>query len=316
MAEKSGFFNSISHDRKYKAEDWAAYFAAFVGNGIVLRTSAALSVYADGGSMSVTLGTGSALINGYRYENTAELSITLPTAHASLNRYDAIMIRWNRSLRAINAYVVSGTASASPVAEAPARTADIYELCVAVVYVAAGSTSVMQSAITDKRLDSSVCGIATMIGDLDTTSLYNQVQAALNEFKTESQADFAQFSATQQAAFAAWFAGVRETLGGDVAGNLLNLINAHAPVSLSVSLPASGWTGSGPYTQTVSAAGMLATDTPLADVTLSDVVETAKAQLEAYALVGRIDTGADAVTVTCYDGVPAADLTVNLKVVR
>ena len=27
MAEKSRFFNSVSGDRKYKAEDWASYFA-------------------------------------------------------------------------------------------------------------------------------------------------------------------------------------------------------------------------------------------------------------------------------------------------
>ena len=25
--EKSSFFNSVSHDRTYKAEDWAEYFA-------------------------------------------------------------------------------------------------------------------------------------------------------------------------------------------------------------------------------------------------------------------------------------------------
>lgn len=29
--EKSSFFNSVSHDRTYKAEDWAEYFASFIG---------------------------------------------------------------------------------------------------------------------------------------------------------------------------------------------------------------------------------------------------------------------------------------------
>lgn len=32
--EKSSFFNSVSHDRTYKAEDWAEYFASFIGNGV------------------------------------------------------------------------------------------------------------------------------------------------------------------------------------------------------------------------------------------------------------------------------------------
>ena len=34
MAEKSSFFNSVSGDRKYKAEDWASYFGALIGNGV------------------------------------------------------------------------------------------------------------------------------------------------------------------------------------------------------------------------------------------------------------------------------------------
>ena len=52
MAEKSSFFNSVSGDRKYKAEDWAAYFATFVSSGVVLKTNATLAVSADGGSMT------------------------------------------------------------------------------------------------------------------------------------------------------------------------------------------------------------------------------------------------------------------------
>lgn len=32
--EKSSFFNSVSHDRTYKAEDWAEYFASFIGKKI------------------------------------------------------------------------------------------------------------------------------------------------------------------------------------------------------------------------------------------------------------------------------------------
>ena len=31
MAERGSFFNSVSGDRKYSAEDWAAYFASFGG---------------------------------------------------------------------------------------------------------------------------------------------------------------------------------------------------------------------------------------------------------------------------------------------
>ncbi|MEA4928601.1 MAG: hypothetical protein VB104_07990 [Candidatus Limiplasma sp.] len=85
---------------------------------------------------------------------------------------------------------------------------------------------------------------------------------------------------------------------------------------LTAELAADGWTGSGPYTQEVSAAGLLADDVPLADIVLSDTAETAKAQLEAYGLIGRLDAGAGTLTATCYDEQPAVALTLRLKVVR
>ena len=47
--EKSSFFNSVSGDRKYKAEDWASYFASFIGNGVFPVPSTGLQVVAGNG---------------------------------------------------------------------------------------------------------------------------------------------------------------------------------------------------------------------------------------------------------------------------
>ena len=47
--EKSSFFNSVSHDRTYKAEDWAEYFASFIGNGVFPVPSTGLQVVANDG---------------------------------------------------------------------------------------------------------------------------------------------------------------------------------------------------------------------------------------------------------------------------
>jgi len=89
-----------------------------------------------------------------------------------------------------------------------------------------------------------------------------------------------------------------------------------ATATISASLPASGWSASAPYTQTVTATGILATDTPLADVVLSDTPATAITQLEAYGYIGRMDAGSGQITATCYEDKPTVDLTVALKVVR
>ena len=62
--QKSSFFNSVSGDRKYKAEDWAQYFASLIGNGVFPQPSTGLQVVA-GESMDVTVHAGNAWINGY-----------------------------------------------------------------------------------------------------------------------------------------------------------------------------------------------------------------------------------------------------------
>lgn len=47
--EKSSFFNSVSGDRVYRAEEWAEYFASFIGNGVFPVPSTSLQVVAGSG---------------------------------------------------------------------------------------------------------------------------------------------------------------------------------------------------------------------------------------------------------------------------
>ena len=54
MAEKSGFFNSVNGDRRYKADFFAEYFASFIGNGIFPNPSTGIQVISNA-NMSVTL---------------------------------------------------------------------------------------------------------------------------------------------------------------------------------------------------------------------------------------------------------------------
>ena len=97
---------------------------------------------------------------------------------------------------------------------------------------------------------------------------------------------------------------------------MLTQEGALKPVDLTAALSAEGWSDEAPYIQTVTVEGMLGTDTPLVDVVLSHAEATAVAQLDAYGLVGRVDTAAGEITVTCYKDKPDVNLTLALKVVR
>jgi hypothetical protein len=214
MAENSSFFNSVNGDRKYKAEDFANFFNSLITNGVFPNPSTNVQVMANG-DMTVTVKPGKAWINGYCYYNDADLILPVDVADGVLNRIDRIVLRMDTAGRAINAAVKKGTFASSPVAPTLQRDADGYELGIADIYIGAGITQISQANITDQRLNSDLCGIVNSLIKADTTTLLNQYTV---EFQQKEQ------GFTQE--FQQWFADLQITLSGDVAGNLLNKINA------------------------------------------------------------------------------------------
>ena len=146
MAEKYSFFNSVNSDRLYTAEDFAEYFASFIGTGVYPSPATNLQVTAGSG-MNVVVSAGKAWLNGYFYQNTAALTLSLTNASGTLKRIDSIVIRCDFTNRLMKAAVKVGTPSSSPVAPALVRTADLYEIQLATVYIAAGAASIAQSNI-------------------------------------------------------------------------------------------------------------------------------------------------------------------------
>lgn len=213
--ERSGFFNSVNGDRKYKSEDFANYFNKFITNGVFPNPSTNLQVIA-GDSMNVVIKAGSAWINGYAYDNTTDLILPVDPADGVLNRIDRVVLRYDTINREIKAKIKKGTFASAPVAPALQRDADAFELALADISIAKGIVSISQAYITDTRLNADLCGIVNSLIQVDTTTLLNQYEAGM-------QAKEAQF--TQD--FNTWFATIQGSLDGDTAGNLLNLINNH-----------------------------------------------------------------------------------------
>ena len=203
----------------------AQYVAAIIGNGVY---DGELAATADGSAMSVTLPSGRAWINGYHYRNDDNLTLAIDNADGVLNRIDIIVLRWDINERSITAQVVKGTPASTAMVPAITRTAEQYDLKLAEISVPAGTTAIIQSLITDTRLDNGVCGIVTgVVKQVDTTTLYAQIQSDLAHFKSGSETDFTSWSADQRASFDTWLAGIKDALDGDTAGNLLNLITTH-----------------------------------------------------------------------------------------
>lgn len=239
--ESSGFFNSKNKDRVYLAEVFAEYFASFIGNGVFPNPSTGLQVKAaEPNSMEIVISPGRAFINGYWYKLDEERRITLNNADGRLNRYDSIVLTLSKADRNILVFAKTGEAESTPYIPGVVRDEDTYELRLAHVSVKAGATKISNFDIVDDRLDAEVCGIVTgVVEQVDTTTLYNQIQADLAEFKDVSKADIAKWFNDSKADFESWFQSIQDKLGDDPATSLQqqvdNLNSAFAGGDLEVS---------------------------------------------------------------------------------
>lgn len=198
MANEHGlFWNSQNGDRVYDANDFSEWLKKFYTTGVF---NGDLEVTAAGG-MTVSVSSGYVNIEGKVKFFSTPTTLTLATASGTYGRIDTVVAECNYTDREIKLKVVTGTYSTSPTATAPVRTAAAYQLVLAQIDVGAGASSISADNITDKRMDSNVCGYVT---------------------GTVNQIDFAGV----EAQFNAWFENVKNTLGTDSAGNLKNQIDA------------------------------------------------------------------------------------------
>lgn len=218
MAEQSGFFDAHlvdgEYDRVYLAEHFAKYFASFIGNGIFGGKSNELQVREkETASMGVRVLSGQAWIDGYWYENDDEHPLTIDVADGVLNRIDSIVVRWNNSERIIRLAVKKGIAATNPVAPIVQRDDDYHELKLADIYIKAGATSITQSNITDKRLNTNECGLVIgVVQQLDADEFGIQLETYIQEFITEhdtwknaTEADITQWVSNFKTAATAWY---------------------------------------------------------------------------------------------------------------
>lgn len=317
------------YDRASGSAEFARLLAAFLTNGVF--GSGMFAVTAKTG-MQVEVSAGSCVIGG-RFGFAIVPETLTVAADVQYPRIDSVVLRMDvaEPVRDIHLEVHQGTPSPAPQAPALTRDGTVWELGLANVLIPANSTAIAQERITDTRLDTSRCGIVAAINSkIDTTALYNQIQADLASFKGTEQAGFATWreneqnvfgawKETEQNEFTAWFDEIKGMLEGDIVGNLLSQIEGKATTATySATLTAAGWSASAPYTQTASAAGVLSTDDPFVDVDMSGASGSAQgtALTEAWGFVGRVTAGNGQITAYCYEDKPAVNLPVILKVVR
>lgn len=181
-----GFFDSVDGDRKYSADQISQYFKGLIGDGIYENVGSGLVVTAGSG-LSVNVGTGRGIVKYHWIENDNLTNIAL-TAHSSLPKYVAIVMRYDKSNRKMEFGTVDGTPASTPEKPTLSNTDLLKELALAYVLVPAGATSISASNIEDAR---SASGWVTgLITQLDISNLYQQWVALFNDYYQTMEEEF------------------------------------------------------------------------------------------------------------------------------
>lgn len=295
------------YDRASNSEQQRELNKKIYSPGVDVRDASALKVIAgDGMSVVVQPGMGMSPAGAMFFEPKPRT--LLVQAAESQDRIDIVVSRDDQStnVRCTDLYVVKGVAAQTPIAPELTQNSTISEMELAEIFVAKNTSTITNQRITDTRLNTDVCGVfATAWPEVDTKPYFDQIQAIADEE-----------SAAWQVKFNAWFGRMKDQLSTDAAGNLQQQINERAIViDDTATLPASGWSDTAPYTQTVDAPRMAALYEPIVDIVLTGAAEDKAAQLEAWSAVSEIETGEGTITAMCLEDRPECNIQIRLKAV-
>lgn len=234
MSVTSGFFNSLSGDRKYDAIQISSMFDGLITDGIYNGFLESFMVTASSpASMVVTVGEGRCWFNHTWTLNDAPLPLTLDVGDVVLNRIDTVVIDVDSTdtVRACTIKVVKGTPSSQAVAPSLENTETHHQYPLCDISVVAGATTVTQSNITNRRGTSDCPFVATLMKSVDVDDLLIQWESQWNDWMTDRANSMDSWTAEQQEAFTTWFQTVQDTLDEDTAGNLYNLITNNTGIN-------------------------------------------------------------------------------------
>lgn len=202
MAEKSYFFDAVevqgesgtTYDRIYHANDFASYFASFIGNGVYMGgADDELKVIPSNG-MTISVQRGKAMIDGYLYENDSPKHLTLSVNSGSTTSMTVIACTLNKSTRKITVEKRENV-----IAVVPTITSSIHELILGVITIEPGQSTITAEHIRDTRALDEYCGyVKGVVQQIQTETLYTQFTAQFNK----------------------WFNEMKNQLSTDAAGNL------------------------------------------------------------------------------------------------
>lgn len=252
MAITYGFYNSLNGDRKYYARQVSKIVDSLVIDGIFMHIGGHLNVK-QGTGMQVLVEPGFAWFNHTWTENDADYPLTIEAANLLQPRIDAVVLEVNEAVayRENTIKVIKGTPNSNPQKPTLTNTSEVHQYPLAYVSIPVGLSQITNANI-ENRIGLEDCPFVTgVLATINITTLVKEWEAQFDE----------------------WFKTLEDTLSGDVAGNLLVMIQKlqnevdqktakleqktakleqHVMYKYSATFKYDKWSGSGSYSQTVT----------------------------------------------------------------
>lgn len=194
MAEIKSFPNN--QDEYSGAEDVMRWLHGRTSGVFAESGNAAVSALETPGmAVTVSDGTGwmsNANNDGVVWWNDTEsvsgtkLQLAIDAADGVLNRIDRVVVEWKTTnyVDRPEIKILKGAASSTAAAPALTNSGTKRQISLAQVSVAAGTTAITASMITDERLNPDVCGLVTDTLSIDTSVINAQFAELLDQLRT------------------------------------------------------------------------------------------------------------------------------------
>ena len=165
------------------AADGNASVSALVDSTMAVTVSDGLGWMANAGKDGVVWWIDNEAVNG------SKLQLNIDSADGVLNRIDRIIVEWKTTnyVDYPEVKVLKGTSSSKATAPALTNNSTVRQISLAKISVAAGTTAITASMITDERLNPSVCGLVTESISADTSVINAQFEELLERVKANLQ---------------------------------------------------------------------------------------------------------------------------------
>lgn len=220
MSLTYGFYNSVDHDRRYDARQFSRLIDSLIKDGVFMHIGDRMMVTAH--EDHIEIGSGLAWFNSTWSYNDAPYMIALPKSDVVYTRIDTVVLEVyeEESIRANFFKIVEGTPALNPVKPDLLNLDNIHQHPLCYITRPANNELIYQSAIENAVGTSETPFVSGILETVEASALLRQWEAEFDEWMASQNTEYSDWITNQTAVFNNWFAGLQDTLSGDVAGNL------------------------------------------------------------------------------------------------